>query len=495
MSKSTRIIKRFLALFLVVLLSCEGFAAAVSDNDGSAFITKAEFDSLKNNFQSQINLYNTSIDNKIDSAIAGYLSGIKVETTEELDSYLNKINGLAEDFYLDGSGNKVKYGYRCMARTFNVPVTQKPIGAKTFFFMSRNDNDMDFRYRYGWARFGLTYNTRTGLGEVKIPEDTYQIGKYFEIDETSNGYIYSNNKLDEYEYYFYTGGSSFTYNVDNGITEDTNAHGTLTVDGPFKNEDENWGLKTGQASYVWDHQCDDHSYDTWRCLYGTSFKLTDSDMLFPHCGVTNDSIYALRKKNRTKMTIQDNSYVWNLYYTERGVYWGQNADILKRWDKAANRSRGDDKMTTDNTFPWTFYMNCHPYEQINTKNLIDQTASQVLGEKVLITDGIPVFKASFDGIVDMKIKLHRTAGHRIGFGLKKERFKNTYYGYNIDGALNLRDFSDTRITSNMLDTDDEIEMRMDVKKSDIIWIKIVDVDDQYGFAGVETTQIKLTSKD
>ncbi len=68
-----------MALFLVLLLSIESFAAVVSDNDGSAFITKAEFDSLKNNFQNQIDQYNTSIDSKIDGAIASYLAGIKVE--------------------------------------------------------------------------------------------------------------------------------------------------------------------------------------------------------------------------------------------------------------------------------------------------------------------------------------------------------------------------------------------------------------------------------
>ena len=78
MKKSTRIVKKLLALFLVVLMSIESFAAVVSDNDGSAFITKAEFDSLKNNFQSQIDQYNTSIDSKIDGAIASYLAGISV---------------------------------------------------------------------------------------------------------------------------------------------------------------------------------------------------------------------------------------------------------------------------------------------------------------------------------------------------------------------------------------------------------------------------------
>ena len=81
MKKGIRLVKRMVALFLVLLLSIESFGAIVSDNDGSAFITKAEFDSLKNDFQSQIDQYNTSIDAKIDGAISAYLAGIKVEST------------------------------------------------------------------------------------------------------------------------------------------------------------------------------------------------------------------------------------------------------------------------------------------------------------------------------------------------------------------------------------------------------------------------------
>ena len=81
-------LKRFAALFLVVLLSCEVFAAVVGDNDGAAFITKAEFDSMKNDFQSQLNKFNTSIDNKIENAIAGYINGIKKTVAETFDPFV-----------------------------------------------------------------------------------------------------------------------------------------------------------------------------------------------------------------------------------------------------------------------------------------------------------------------------------------------------------------------------------------------------------------------
>ncbi len=82
--------KKALCLIFAFLFSINSFAAVVSDNDGSAFITKAEFDSLKNNFQTQLDAYNSSIDNKIDNAIASYLAGITKEAVST--SYLINSN-------------------------------------------------------------------------------------------------------------------------------------------------------------------------------------------------------------------------------------------------------------------------------------------------------------------------------------------------------------------------------------------------------------------
>ena len=62
------IVKKTFCLLISFMMVFSSFAAVVSDNDGSAFITKSEFDSLKNDFQSQLDSYNTNIDNKIDNA-------------------------------------------------------------------------------------------------------------------------------------------------------------------------------------------------------------------------------------------------------------------------------------------------------------------------------------------------------------------------------------------------------------------------------------------
>ena len=106
-------VKKLLALFLVVLMSIDNLAAVVSDNDGSAFITKAEFDSLKNDFQSQIDQYNTSIDSKIDGAIASYLAGITVGTQTTLNNNYNKILNTKELRWI--SDTNYQHADRCGA--------------------------------------------------------------------------------------------------------------------------------------------------------------------------------------------------------------------------------------------------------------------------------------------------------------------------------------------------------------------------------------------
>ena len=91
-------LKRLVALFLVVLMSIDGFAAIVSDSDGSSFVTKAEFEQLKSTFSRQINQYNESIDRKIDGSLAFYLDGIKLaKKVKETDL----LTPLSANYYFD----------------------------------------------------------------------------------------------------------------------------------------------------------------------------------------------------------------------------------------------------------------------------------------------------------------------------------------------------------------------------------------------------------
>ena len=94
--KRQKWIKKALCLIFVFLFSINSLAAIVSDNDGAAFVTKAEFESLKKNFADQIDNYNVSIDSKIDGAIASYLAGVR----------LSKQSVVQTGFDLEGKENK-----------------------------------------------------------------------------------------------------------------------------------------------------------------------------------------------------------------------------------------------------------------------------------------------------------------------------------------------------------------------------------------------------
>ena len=90
---------------LIAILSINSYGAIVSDNDGSAFVTKMEFENLKENFANQVEQYELSIDGKIDGAIASYLAGIKLDK-KEVKSILTKdwgeytiLNGYIENKY------------------------------------------------------------------------------------------------------------------------------------------------------------------------------------------------------------------------------------------------------------------------------------------------------------------------------------------------------------------------------------------------------------
>ena len=66
--------KKVFTILLVFILGINSFAAIVSDNDGSAFVTKAEFAADLNNLSNRMSTLENSLDAKIDSLVSSYLS-------------------------------------------------------------------------------------------------------------------------------------------------------------------------------------------------------------------------------------------------------------------------------------------------------------------------------------------------------------------------------------------------------------------------------------
>ena len=162
-----KLLKKALCLLFAFLFSINSFAAIVSDNDGSAFVTKAEFEELKNNFSAQINNYNNSIDNKIDGAVAYYLAGI-TKKNEHLDN-LYEVCG----------GEKIRFGKP------NINPRQEPITGWAMYFVNCYTNGF-VRLSRGAGFVGI----KNGGASEWSSSGQGQMGRFIEYSQDSSGNRY-----------------------------------------------------------------------------------------------------------------------------------------------------------------------------------------------------------------------------------------------------------------------------------------------------------------
>ena len=85
MSIKCKKLKQLIVLLVIMALSAVSYAD-VSSQDGSNFITKAEFDNMLETYNKNIDSYYSGLNAKIDSAISAYLAGLSSEaqTTNNL---------------------------------------------------------------------------------------------------------------------------------------------------------------------------------------------------------------------------------------------------------------------------------------------------------------------------------------------------------------------------------------------------------------------------
>ena len=186
-----KIFKKIIVIVLIFIISVNNFAAVVSDNDGSAFITKAEFDSLKNNFQAQIDQYNTSIDNKIDGAIAAYLVGIRLSKETELTldrncnysfPLCNDINGYWSNYTINGG----KLMYPEFHYTNYIVLLFGVMGLA----------GVSYRDNAAWVNGNVeTGMVSTAGNKTTLPTDTNQQNGGYQLDERNYDYGGKNGLL------------------------------------------------------------------------------------------------------------------------------------------------------------------------------------------------------------------------------------------------------------------------------------------------------------
>ena len=98
MKDSVKFIKRIISLSVIILLlfSVMSYAAVVDSSDGKAFVTKETFENLKKKFDAQLDIYESSLNNKIDGAIANYIKSqvAGYVTSNILNSKYKKVSSI-----------------------------------------------------------------------------------------------------------------------------------------------------------------------------------------------------------------------------------------------------------------------------------------------------------------------------------------------------------------------------------------------------------------
>ena len=439
-----------LALMLVCFLAMNNlvFAVAVTDNDGAAFITKAEFDSLKNNFQTQIDRYNNAIDNKIDSAIASYLAGIKVEKKFEQTSLLNQLKS---------------YSF-----------------TKNFNYFGEVTNVGDY-YKY-WSWYSLTYGIdpvvkattgiygiglRGGTGVVNPVERTggTNVSNYLICGKSNydNTEIIPSYGIESYNYYyflvmgsFYGGGGSAAYTGSTTYTGNLGSNtifGTNFTTGSFTST----GIGTqslGLAYSAFPMDVAWSGYDD-KQLPGTTINETRD------CYYINDN--EILDLGSSDGTFDATSSRENLY-----------------WHDGSGRNNGSGTITlTLSKYKRKYYTKKY------TAFIID-LVSQKAKQKSYYYSGLPIFKASESGNVTLKIKPTNSEGTTTTIAIQDKAFSNSDVG---SGGINVSEHN-CSFTDWDMNSGQEYEIEFNVKKGTTYWIKACP-DNETSLTTFETTSIEI----
>ena len=499
MKRNTKIVKKIVALFLVLLLSIESLAAVVSDNDGSAFITKAEFDSLKNDFQAQLDSYNTSIDSKIDNAIASYLQGIKVGSEREIflpesilewpitlyaDSPFDYDKHYGEGSYNYASGTAQWTPFFQFANTINRILS-------TGVFYASNDNDTN-----AWSTF-YNYESTYKINGIKYGIITNVIDDYRATYDAQN-WIMSFNQTGQH--------TDFQSCIVCGITEAYK----LTSGDAYYGSGRTYGLvqsgtrygiagKTNGTALQFDYAL------TYTSNLGTSESLTNTSATTRQWSVgtggwqiatatyNSNPMWAIQYEigkfnklfNNTgyyvPVTYKNEVYLTNYHTAFRNLFTGNVTTI-----KVGNVGLGNPGITWTCTrydspnFTIADINHCNKTDQFDTSFIksdnLAYVCTDVDGDVIVpMTAGQYLGKMEDDGKLKITLNLNYT-GSKVRVILRKEPIFDTDINDDKNVLINYEALKNQKYAEigNNIDT----QLTIDVSKNDMIYIKAINGIDQ-----------------
>ena len=464
-------------------MSINSLAAIVSDNDGSAFVTKAEFEAMKADFLDKVDTYNDSISSKIDGAVAAYLAGLKTEKQIRETNLLEKIN--------DDTHNS--HGFMPMVKELDMTKikTQEPVNGQAAIMVSscKHSESWGSQNYYGTTLVGLSLADSSGtvrdlVSWVDRPS-TRTDAIYLMLD-VENGKNYLTNKFNTVKYLVSILGNNTGWGSGSGLGSGT--LNDVTFDIPtFKNENTGWSPVVDSITFHHPTYRTDGAQADLNVVvaYIPAFENTETSYVFPVAGSISDTLklVCLDKNKINTMTTAKTSVAWNA----RKVYFVMVKD--KTSTNWTNSTTGDS---------WAgptinMYYNYHPYEadtKVNT--FINKYISELLDMDVYYWYGLPIVKADAGGDLSLDLTLESVSGGDIYFALSKNPFSNNA-NYAMDSDLDVRNTDNTPYTNQLVSSGTKVKLKMTVKENDIVWLKCYDSSNANGEAGAFADNIVLTT--
>ena len=430
-----------MALFIVVLLNINSYAA-VGANDGSAFVTKAEFDALVNTFNEQMDTYQSGLNAKIDGAIANYLAGLSSVTVVTLDNYAQT--------YMNALNINYFEPIRQVDVTTDFAYSYKHLVMGAWFFYApgvdqqqNRTNASAYKHTSGWV-----FRTRT---TGKLEENAAnRLRRPFIVLDTNNNAskLVRNIQTNMNTCHLYSarpaqGCDITTFTIQEvsgnyGLNKTTSCYNADVR----KSRDYNGSWSSNAGGYADSVNLGAYSYN------GTE----DNYLMSQICSTTANSIATITDSNysnRTITTVRHDTDTW--YYSVEDAYTAPSNSLPAGMQKPYY---GKPVFTA---------------KELSSINSAGYAAS---GLTAPLYAGVPLCKAKEDGKIKLTITLIYSNLGEINITNKDKGFSNSVtpepdIEFGVDGGA----YSNRWNTNNGLSGDHEIEFK--ALKNKVYWIKFI----------------------
>lgn len=442
MRKSTiNRIRRLVAVILIVLMGIETSAAVVGSYDGGAFVTKEEFENLKTNFNSQIDKYNASLDNKIGGAINNYLLAL-IKPTIELTNLTLKhpTRTFVNDFTLSNTNRLGDYveGY-----------------ASIVISGCNNDSTYTNAHANSTRMVLVEFNTNGGTPTLQTRgtnKDTFVLL----ADSTWNkNYLTCIRQVQSVPYSAWGGAYYHHGNPPARFEYAYPAPFTITYDGAT------WGAEDKPITLT----SIPYSTEVYHCAAQAFALNMDTDLT-----EANFSNLAGGKVSESLL------YTLHVNDTEFKGATSSNIELNGGWFRirygGRDYSEGDHWPRGRGYYMQTYH---HKYEHVyKLSDFIIDSLSATIKEPVRYYSGLPLFRASQDGEVELNIKFVNDGNETSKVAISNQAFKNVDLtpGVQLDeGAVWSVNGSTT--WPNNFSSNTNYKFRFDVKKDKVYYIKVL----------------------